>query len=220
MLAQISGVPASGKTTGARFLDPKHTVYIDVDEKGLSWKGWRKDYNETNKNYFKTSDITQIYKTIKWAHDNPQITSVCVDTINTYMSNEEIEILRNASRTAREEWKDLAVDVYELYRLVRQLPRRDFVVFFMAHTEAYEIAGVTHRKTMTNGKKMSKLNLNSFLVYNLYTKIEIDLDGKKKYLLETANDGTYEARAPMDVFEDIIENNLETVRLIIVENEQ
>jgi dephospho-CoA kinase len=38
-LVQISGMPATGKTTGARFLDPKKTYYIDADGKGLSWKG-------------------------------------------------------------------------------------------------------------------------------------------------------------------------------------
>lgn len=38
-LVQITGAPASGKTTGARFLDPATTIYIDADGKGLSWSG-------------------------------------------------------------------------------------------------------------------------------------------------------------------------------------
>ena len=64
-LVQISGMPATGKTTGARFLDPKKTYYIDADGKGLSWKGWKSDYNSENKNYAKTTDIPTIYKLIK-----------------------------------------------------------------------------------------------------------------------------------------------------------
>ena len=36
ILAQITGVPASGKTTGARHLDPATTYFIDADGKGLA----------------------------------------------------------------------------------------------------------------------------------------------------------------------------------------
>jgi len=35
-LVQITGLPATGKTTGARFLNPDTTYYIDADGKGLS----------------------------------------------------------------------------------------------------------------------------------------------------------------------------------------
>ncbi len=36
ILAQITGAPATGKTTGARHLDPDTTYYIDADGKGLA----------------------------------------------------------------------------------------------------------------------------------------------------------------------------------------
>ena len=41
----IAGESGSGKTTSMRNLDPKTTYYIDADCKGLSWKGWRNQYN-------------------------------------------------------------------------------------------------------------------------------------------------------------------------------
>ena len=40
----VMGESGSGKTTAMRNLDPKTTFYVDCDKKGLSWKGWRKDY--------------------------------------------------------------------------------------------------------------------------------------------------------------------------------
>ena len=49
----IAGESGSGKTTSMRNLDPKSTYYIDADKKGLSWKGWRKQYNKENKNYLR-----------------------------------------------------------------------------------------------------------------------------------------------------------------------
>ena len=48
----IMGESGSGKTTSMRNLDPESTYYIDSDRKGLSWKGWKKQYNTEKKNYF------------------------------------------------------------------------------------------------------------------------------------------------------------------------
>ena len=52
----IMGESGSGKTTSLRNLNPETTFYIDCDKKGLSWKGWRKQYNKDNKNYLRTDD--------------------------------------------------------------------------------------------------------------------------------------------------------------------
>ena len=50
----IMGESGSGKTTSMEKLDPATTFYIDTDKKGLSWKGWRKQYNSEINNYYKT----------------------------------------------------------------------------------------------------------------------------------------------------------------------
>ena len=41
----IMGESGAGKTTTLRNLDPKTTLYIDADKKGLSWRGWKKHYS-------------------------------------------------------------------------------------------------------------------------------------------------------------------------------
>ena len=56
----IMGESGSGKTTSMRNLKPEETFYIDADKKGLSWKGWKEQYNEENKNYMATSDVQTI----------------------------------------------------------------------------------------------------------------------------------------------------------------
>ena len=61
----IMGESGSGKTTSMRNLDPKSTYYIDADKKGLSWKGWRKQYNKENKNYLACDDANIVRQYIK-----------------------------------------------------------------------------------------------------------------------------------------------------------
>ena len=61
----IAGESGSGKTTSMRNLDPKTTYYIDADGKGLSWKGWRKQYSQENKNYFACDEATIVRQYIK-----------------------------------------------------------------------------------------------------------------------------------------------------------
>ena len=56
----VMGESGSGKTTSLRTLDPTTTFVIDADRKGLSWRGWRKNYNSANKNYFQTSSVPKI----------------------------------------------------------------------------------------------------------------------------------------------------------------
>jgi predicted nucleotidyltransferase len=216
ILVQITGAPATGKTTGARFLDPKSTLFIDVDGKGLSWKGWRNDYNIENKNYIKVSSATAIYKVIKAVETMPHIKCVVIDTINTMMTNEEMEILENPSR---DKWADLAVETFNIYKAIRESKRDDVVVFSLAHVENFDVNGIVHQRTMVNGKKLSKINLNSFLTYNLYTKINKHADNTLEYSLVTSSDGTTEARSVMNVFEPVIDNNLERVRQSVIEAE-
>ena len=82
----IAGESGAGKTTSMRNLDPKTTYYIDADKKGLSWKGWRQQYNEQNKNYLRCDDANVVRVYIKkLAESCPQIKTIVVDTINGLM---------------------------------------------------------------------------------------------------------------------------------------
>ena len=51
----IMGISGSGKSSSIRTLDPETTFYIDADGKGLTWKGWKEQYNKEKGNYFKTN---------------------------------------------------------------------------------------------------------------------------------------------------------------------
>lgn len=89
----IAGESGSGKTTSMRNLDPETTMYIDCDKKGLSWKGWRSQYNGDKKNYLKT-DFPQValqaLKKIDKEEQYKHIRVVVVDTINGLMIADEM----------------------------------------------------------------------------------------------------------------------------------
>ena len=108
---------------------------------------------------------------------------------------------------------ELAGDVFDLYELAYEL-RDDLIVFFVAHSQPYEVNGVTKYRTLTNGQKLTKLNLAGKLTYNLYTEIEEDGAELKHYFITRS--ATYnEARAQHGVLPDKMDNNLaEVVRLI------
>ena len=59
------GESGSGKTTAMRTLNPDETYYIDCDGKGLSWKGWREQYNADKKNYIKTDDQDKVLRLMR-----------------------------------------------------------------------------------------------------------------------------------------------------------
>ena len=68
----IMGESGSGKTTSMRNLDPKTTMYLDCDKKGLSWKGWRESYNKVNKNYIVTDYAPIVMQTLKTVNEKEE----------------------------------------------------------------------------------------------------------------------------------------------------
>lgn len=87
----VMGESGAGKTTSMRNLDPKTTYYIDCDKKGLSWRGWKKQYNSESKNYLVTDDQAKVAAVMKGINDKvPSIKTVVVDTLNGIMVADEM----------------------------------------------------------------------------------------------------------------------------------
>ena len=90
MCIAVMGESGSGKTTSMRNLPPDQTMYIDCDQKGLSWKGWRKAYNTESKNYLKSSNketIMTLFQRINSDKAFVNVKYIVVDTINGIMAN-------------------------------------------------------------------------------------------------------------------------------------
>jgi adenylate kinase family enzyme len=197
----IAGESGSGKTTSMRNLDPKETYYIDADKKGLSWKGWRKQYSSENKNYLRCDDanIVRVYIK-KLAESCPKIKVIVIDTINGLMVADE---MRRSKEKGYDKWIDLAACVWDLVNECYEY-RDDLTIVFTAHTQTdHDENGYMFTRIKTSGKKLDKIVLESKFTTVLLSKC---VDGK--YLFETqAKNST--AKSPLGAFESFeIENDI------------
>ena len=197
----IAGESGSGKTTSMRNLDPKTTYYIDADKKGLSWKGWRSQYNSDNKNYFKCDDANIVRMCIsKIAEKCPQVNVIVVDTINGLMVADE---MRRSKEKGFDKWVDLAACVWDLVCDCYNY-RDDLTIVFTAHTQTdHDENGYMFTRIKTSGKKLDKIVLESKFTTVLLSKC---VDGR--YLFETqAKNST--AKSPMGAFDTFeIDNDI------------
>ena len=192
----IMGESGSGKTTGMRNLDPKTTFYLDCDKKGLSWKGWRDQYNEANKNYFATDFQSVVLDTLQKVNKQDSlkhIKVVVIDTLNGIMVADE---MRRMKEKNYDKWADLAQSVYQIVDYALTM-RNDVTVIFTAHTQTdHDDNGYMFTRIKTSGKKLDKIVLESKFPVVLYAKAK---DGE--YVYEThAKNST--AKTPLGAFED------------------
>lgn len=197
----IIGTSGSGKTTSLEKLDPKQTFYIDADGKGLSWKGWRKQYNKENKNYFQCDAPEQIFSLMQTIDEKQkQIKFLVIDTLNGCMVADE---MRRSKEKAYDKWVDLAQSVYNIVDYSNKM-RDDLTVILIGHTQTSD-DGFTCM--LTNGRKLNKICLESKMTTVLLSRI----NDNGEYVFETrAKNST--AKTPRGAFDtDEIPNDITLV---------
>ena len=203
----VMGEPASGKTVSLRNIPKNELYYIDCDKKGLNYKGWKNDFNEENKNYFKTNDGELIAKCMQGISEKREdIHYIAIDTINSIMIADE---MRRSKDKNFDKWLDLASCIFNLVNIVPDL-RDDITVIFIGHTQTDD-EGFT--RLLTNGKKLNKIGLEKYFDTVLIAK---NNDGK--YVFETKSPNST-ARTPMGSYDDeqYIDNDLYEVIKVLKE---
>lgn len=208
MIICVMGESGSGKTTSMRNLDPATTYYIDCDKKGLSWKGWKKQYSAELKNYYKTDNQNTVLKLLHGINDNAtHIKTVVIDTINGIMVADE---MRRSKEKGYDKWVDLACAIYDIIDYALTM-RDDVNVIFVAHTQTdHDDNGYMFTRIKTSGKKLDKITLESKFPVVLLAKV---IDGK--HVFETkANFST--AKTPLGAFEEnTIDNDISAVLKVL-----
>ena len=206
----VMGESGSGKTTAMRNLPPESTLYIDCDGKGLSWKGWRNQYNSTKGNYARTSKKEVVENLLNQVNgengktDHPHIRTIIVDTINAIMVDDEFDRMGEKNY---DKWMDMAAAVYGLIKCALRM-RNNLTVIFIAHSQTErDDFGNAFTRIKTSGRKLDKIVLESKFTTVLLAK----RNAQEQYVFEThANNST--AKTPMGAFEtDEIPNDITEV---------
>lgn len=208
----VMGESGSGKTTAMRTLDPKETYYIDCDGKGLSWKGWRQQYNKENVNYFRTDNQDSIVALMnRISEKKPEIKNIVIDTANSIMVADEF---RRMKEKGYDKWQDLAMSVYTITTTASKL-RDDLnvIVLFHVQIEKDENTGRQFTRILTNGKMLNKVGLEKYFTTVLLSK----RDDSGEYVFETKTNNST-VKTPLDAFEkEQIPNDMQAVLDVLKE---
>ena len=208
----VMGESGSGKTTAMRTLDPKETYYIDCDGKGLSWKGWRQQYNKENVNYFQTDNQDSIVALMnRISEKKPEIKNIVIDTANSIMVADEF---RRMKEKGYDKWQDLAMSVYTITTTASKL-RDDLnvIVLFHVQIEKDENTGRQFTRILTNGKMLNKVGLEKYFTTVLLSK----RNDSGEYVFETKTNNST-VKTPLDAFEkEQIPNDMQAVLDVLKE---
>ena len=192
------GESGAGKTTSMRNLPPKETFYIDCDKKGLNWKGWKKQFSEENKNFWKTDSFGTVASLMERINSEDQFKKIkylVIDTLNGLMVAEEMKILAMQSGDKRSAWSDLAQNGWAIINKALAM-RDDLTVIILCHSETIsDDNGIIRTRIKTNGRKLEKLVLESKMTTVIWA---VRQDGKYKFILSA--DGST-CKVPLGAFE-------------------
>lgn len=203
-LIGVMGESGAGKSTSLRNLDPKTTYIIDADKKGLSWKGWKKQYNLENKNYIATDDPNTVRSICRNINEKAShIKTLVIDTLNGIMVADE---MRRSKEKGFDKWQDLASCVWGVVDDCLKF-REDLTVIFICHSQTdMNENGYLWTRIKTSGKKLDKIVLESKFNTVLLAKC---IDGK--HIFETQSNFST-AKSPMGAFETMeIDNDMQKV---------
>lgn len=200
LVIAVMGESGSGKTTAMRNLDPKTTYYIDADGKGLSWKGWRKNYSKENNNYIAIDDPKVVLGLLANINAKaPHIKTVVIDTLNGLMVAEE---MRRSREKGFDKWQDLATYVWNVVMEALKT-RPDLDVIFLCHTQTErDDNGNVWTRIKTSGRKLDKIVLESKFTTVLLCKSEGD-----RHVFETRSNYST-AKSPLGALEPEMENDI------------
>ena len=203
----------TGKSTSMRTLDPKETFIINIANKPLPFKGWKKDYTNISKenpkgNMTSASSAAGIIKAMKHVNDNmPHIKTLVVDDWQ-YMSS--FEYFDRANEKGYDKFTQIAANLAQVAKMPKDM-RDDLTIFFLTHSEdSTDINGHRKVKAKTIGKMIDNtLTLEGLFSIVLFGHVKKDEDGQLHYGFDTVNNGENTCKSPMGMFDDgFIPNDL------------
>jgi hypothetical protein len=214
----------TGKSTSIENLDPTETFIINVANKPLPFKGWKKKYTVWSKenptgNMYDKSSVPNIEACIKYVNDKrPEIKVLVIDDFQ-YMSS--FEFFDRSDEKGYEKFTQIGAGLARIARMPKDL-RDDLQVYFLTHAEeSTDLEGKKRYKAKTIGRMVDeKLTLEGLFSIVLFGKVKKDKDGNIRHVFETQNNGENTCKSPKGMFPGFeIVNDLDYVRKAILDYE-
>lgn len=200
----IIGESGSGKSTSIRNLNPLETVIINVLDKPLPFKGFKKNYikmatEDKKVNYFATDEANKIKQAIdKVNQSRPEVKNIIIDDFQYIMAN---EFMRRALERGFDKFSEIGQKTWDLIKHISQ-GREDINCFILSHSDTDQSGKI---KCKTIGKMLD----DKICVEGMFTIVLHALTSDNKYKFLTQNDGTHLAKSPLGMFkEKYIDNDL------------
>lgn len=204
----IIGQSGSGKSTSLRNLDPQSTFIINVLDKPLPFKGFKKSYKPLTKenkdgNYFSTSDWSHVVRCIEMiSKERPEINTLIIDDWQYILA---YEFMRRVSEKGFDKFSELAMHGWSTINACMNT-RNTLDTFILAHSDT-DTTGRSKCKTI--GKMLDeKITIEGLFTTVLHSRV---IDGE--YLFQTQYDGEHLAKSPLGMFDSaLIPNDLMLVK--------
>ena len=213
----------TGKSTSIKSLNPKETFIINIANKPLPFKGWKKNYSNISKdnpkgNMTSASSAPGIIKAMQHVNDKMlEIKTLVVDDWQ-YMSS--FEYFDRANEKGYDKFTSIAANLAQVAKMPKDM-REDLTIFFLTHSEeSTDVNGHRKVKAKTVGKMIDNaLTLEGLFSIVLFGKIRKTEDGLE-YGFDTQNNGENTCKSPMGMFEEsFINNDLQFVKDCIIKYE-
>ena len=213
----VTGFSGTGKTFSLGNLDPKETFIICPDEKALPFRGWKKNYRDTdpatgkfnpaNCNFLKTTNWEKIKAGMSYiSKSRPDIKTIVIDTITYAMIGEFME---KAKTVGFAKFTEMGDNVYKTLKSIDGL-RDDLTVIVMAHTEVKSFNGVDRTVFGVPGGKLVQDVVKPEGMFSIILETVVEKKGNDvHYGFMTQNNTTNMAKSPAGMFSNqVIDNDM------------
>lgn len=193
----IIGESGTGKSTSIRSLNAKETFIINVLNKPLPFRGYKKNYiplsaDGLSGNYYSSDDYSTIQRVINLVNTKRlEIKNLIIDDFQYLMAH---EFMKRALERGYDKFSEIAKNAHGLLKILPTL-RDDLDVFILTHADINENGKM---KIKTIGKMLDeKITIEGMYATVLQTEL---VDGKYSFI--TQGDTRHIAKSPMGMFED------------------
>lgn len=186
----IVGESGSGKSTSLRNFEPEEVSVFNVAAKPLPFR--KKLPTKA------TADYGVIAQSIK----RSQKKTFVIDDSQYLMCFESFAKAKDSGFT---KYTDIALNFYNLVQFVIYQTPPDVLVYFMQHSETDSNTGKTKAKTM--GKMLD----NQLTLEGLFSIVLMCVTDGRNHNFITQSDGYTTAKSPMEMFPEVIDNDLKMV---------